>query len=115
MTSFIKMVSAAALLVACGSGHVPPAKFAEAQSSISAADAVGAAHEPRAALHLKMARDQLAQAQQLANDGEERDAELLIARAKTDAEMALMLTREAVARREAEHAQNELKSLTPAN
>jgi hypothetical protein len=115
MHSLIKIVSAAALLAACGSSQVPPAKFADAQSKISAADAVGAAHEPRAALHLKMARDQLGQAQQLANDGEDRDAELLIARAKADAEMALMVTREAVARREAEHAQNELKSLSPAN
>lgn len=115
MHSFIKIVSAAALLAACGSSQVPPAKFAEAQSQISAADAVGAAHEPRAALHLKMARDQLTQAQKLSNDGEDREAALLIARSKADAEMALMVTREAVARKEAEHAQKELKSLTPTN
>jgi len=115
MTSFIKTVSAAALLAACGSSQVPPAKFADAQSAISAADAVGAEHEPRAALHLKMARDQLNQAQTLSQNGDDEEASLLVARSKTDAEMALMVTREAAARKEAEHAQREVKSLTPAN
>ncbi len=85
-------------LVACSSSHPLPANYAPTQAAISAADAVGAQQEPRAALHLKMARDQLAEAQNLTQKGDSDEATLACDRARTDAELALMVKREADAR-----------------
>jgi len=84
-------------VVACGGSTLPPARIADTQSSISAAAAVGAEQNPQAALHLKMARDQLNQAQELAHDGKDDQAKLVLQRANADAEVALMITREAEA------------------
>lgn len=113
MTSLAKTLGVLACVAGCAGTQVPPARFAQTQSAISAADAVGAQHEPRAALHLKMARDQFNQAQALSKDGEEEEAELVLRRANVDAEMALMVTREANARRAAEQAQQEVQALKP--
>lgn len=102
------------VLAACSSRQLP-ANYAPAQTAIGAADAVGARSEPRAALHLKMARDAVVRAQALSKDGDEKEAELMLERARTDAELALMITREAGARREATAAKRELEGLPRAN
>ena len=60
-----------ALSLACSSAERLPPNYAPTQAAISAADAVGARQEPRAALHLKMARDQLVAAQTLAQRGKD--------------------------------------------
>jgi len=84
-------------LVACSGSSLPPAKVVETQSSISAAAAVGADQNPQAALHLKMARDQLGEAQGLIDSGKNDEARLVLERAHADAEVALMIAREAEA------------------
>jgi hypothetical protein len=84
-------------VIACAGSSLPPAKVAETQSSISAAAAVGADQNPQAALHLKMARDQLSEAQVLIDSGKNDEARLVLERANADAEVALMITREAEA------------------
>lgn len=84
-------------VLACGGSSLPPAKVAETQSSISAAAAVGADQNPQGALHLKMARDQLTEAQGLIDSGKNDEARLVLERANSDAEVALMITREAQA------------------
>lgn len=96
----MRFVSTALLtfsVVACGGSSLPPAKVADTQSSISAASAVGADQHPQAALHLKMARDQLKQAQDLLNNGKDAEAKLVLERADADAQVAMMITREAEA------------------
>jgi hypothetical protein len=103
------------VLAACSSSTQLPANYAPAQTAIGAADAVGAKSEPRAALHLKMARDAVVRAQALSKEGEEAQAELMLERARTDAELALMVTREATARREATAAQREVEGLPRSN
>lgn len=112
-TAMVPALSAtlAALVVACGGSSLPPAKAADTQSSISAASAVGAEQNPQAALHLKMARDQLKQAQGLANDGKEDEARLVLERATVDAEVALIITREAQASANVKKAQGEVAGL----
>ena len=95
----------------CGKEALPAPKVAEAQSSISAAAAVGAEHNPQGALHLKMARDQLQIAESLAKDGKDDEARLLLERAEADAEIALMVTREEAARAEAQRAQQDVNNL----
>jgi hypothetical protein len=99
------------LLIGCGGSSLPPAKVADAQSSISAAEAIGAEQNPQAALHLKMARDQLKQAQALLDDGKDEDARLVLERASADAEVATMITREAQASENVKKAQNDIAAL----
>lgn len=88
-------------MAGCASNPVPPARVTDTQASISAADAVGAANNPRAALHLKLAREQLAQGEKLLRDGDDEEARLVIDRARMDAELALALTRSEQAKAEA--------------
>jgi hypothetical protein len=115
MTVLTRTLAVGVLVAACGGARTLPANYAPTQAAISAADAVGARNEPRAALHLKMARDQLVQAQALANDGEEEEAKLMLDRARTDAEVALMVTRETNARADAERAKREVDNLSRQN
>lgn len=103
------------LLVACGGSTLPPAKAADTQSAVSAAAAVGADQNPQAALHLKMARDQLKQAQGLAEDGKDEEARLVLERATADAEVALMITREAQAAANVKKAQADVEGLQSKN
>jgi hypothetical protein len=88
-------------LVACASNPLPPAKVTDTQAAISAADAVGASNHPRASLHMKLAREQLQQAEALLRDGDDEEARLVIDRARLDAELALALTREEQAQKNA--------------
>jgi len=114
MKASIRVVIAGAVVgVACSADHALPANYAPTQAQIGAAEAVGAHNQPRAALHLKMARDEVAQAQELARRGDDREATRMLDRARTDAEMALMITREATARTEANQSERELQGLAP--
>jgi len=101
--------------ISCGSSSLPPAKVAETQSSISAAAAVGADQNPQAALHLKMARDQLSEAQGLIDSGKNDEARLVLERANADAEVALMITREAEASAGVEKTQADVDALQNRN
>ena len=85
---------AAACLIACGGGYPEPK---EAQVSTAAAvrsaSEVGADRDPTATLQLKYAKDESEEAQQLISKGENQHAEMMLARARADAELALMLAR----------------------
>jgi len=111
MIRFVSTATLITLLIGCGGSSLPPARVAETQSSISAAEAVGADQNPQAALHLKMARDQLKQAQSLLNDGNDDEARLVSERASADAEVSLMITREAQASANVKKAQSDVESL----
>lgn len=103
----------AALLVAgvagCGGAAVPHEKVASAQSAIRAAEEVGAQREPQAQLHLKLARDQVAQAKALIEDDENERARMLLMRAEADAELALALAKESALRNEARQAVEQVR------
>ena len=115
MIRFASTAMCTLLVVACGGSSLPPARVADTQSSISAAAAVGADQNPQAALHLKMARDQLKQAQSLLNDGKDEEASLVLKRADADAEVALMITREAQASANVKKAQADVEGLQSRN
>jgi hypothetical protein len=91
----------ASFFIGCGGAPVPYSETAEAQSSVAAAEAVGAAKVPQAALHLKMAQDQLQTAQALIADGYNGEAALVLERAEADADLALVLARAAQAKMQA--------------
>ena len=82
--------------IGCGGASrssLPPARVTEAQSAISAAEAVGASNNPRAALHLKHARDQVGGAKKLLQRGDADAAKLMLDNARADADLAMVLTR----------------------
>ena len=104
MKSLSLLAAPAIFALACGGTALPAPKVTEAESAVSAAQAVGASNNPRAALHLKMARDQLAEAKTMLRNGDEEEARLVLEGAAADAELALMLTREEQARAAASEA-----------
>jgi len=97
--------------VACGGAAVPEAEMVKAKTSVSAAQAVGAEQEPKAALHLKLARDEIAAAEAFIADGDNDKARAALDRARLDAELALALTREAGTEREAQEAIDKVEAL----
>jgi hypothetical protein len=85
----------------CAAAPVPAERLASAEAGIRAATEVGAEAVPQAALHLKLARDQVELARTLIKSGDNDRAAMLLSRAETDAELALSLARESVARADA--------------
>jgi hypothetical protein len=101
----------AVLVFGCASTPMPADRLASAEAGIRGAQEVGADSVPQASLHLKMARDQVAQAKNLSESGDNERATLVLARAETDAELALALARENVARGEANAVLTQIQSL----
>ncbi len=66
---------------------------------------------PEATLHLKRAKEQLAQAKGLIKKGDNEEADWLLQQASVDAELALALGREEAARAEAQRAKDEVNKL----
>lgn len=112
MTKALGSIIVLALLSACGgSAPVPDAQRTETLSAIRAAEEVGAPTVPQAALHMKMARDQIATAEALIRDDENEQATLILLRAQADAELALELAREHQMRQEAADAKAKVEEL----
>lgn len=88
----------AVLLVACGGAAVPQEALTAAKASVQGAEVAGAAAEPKAALHLKLAKEQLTKAEALIEDGDNEEATSQVDRAQADADLAMSLAKEAKAR-----------------
>lgn len=104
-------VCSAFSLSACGGAEMPVDDVARAKAAISAAETAGAANIPQAALHLKMARDQVSKAEGLIQEDENEDGQLVLMRATADAELALSLARKASLEAEADAAAKEIEKL----
>lgn len=100
-----------AVVTGCGSSAYPPADTTPTKTAVSAAEAVGAQSVPQAALHLKMAKDQLATAEALIADDENDEAFLVLERAHADAQLAMALAKEATMRAEAAEALQKVQKL----
>jgi hypothetical protein len=77
---------------------VPPPtaqQLGSAESNVKAARAAGAAGDPAAARHLRLAEEQLSLAKERAATGDNLSAAMLLARADADAEVGHMLARKA--------------------
>ena len=83
----LSWLGACLALVACGGAQLNQARVADVQSSVRAAEAIGANDEPKAALHLQLAKDEMAAARRFAADGDEDNAALMLERARADAEL----------------------------
>ena len=105
------LVSLAALgLGACSSAPINSERLASSESSIRGAEEVGASGVPAAKLHLQLARDETTEGKKLAAAGDPR-SEALLARAESDAELALGLAREVTVHNEALKATEDLNAV----
>ncbi len=105
-------IAIAGITAACGSSFPPPSdRLATAEAAARSARELGADKEPKAALHLKLASEQIEQAKGLMKDGDNKRADLVLQRAGADAELSVMLAKENNARQEADKAQEKVKSL----
>jgi hypothetical protein len=101
----------AVVAAGCGGAALPADRLASAEATTRGAAEIGAEQTPQASLHLKMARDQIAQAKALIKDGDNDRAGYVLSRAEVDAELALALTRETVAQAEANAVMQEARAL----
>jgi DNA polymerase III delta prime subunit len=103
---------AACVAVACGAAvPVPTQQVNDTQAAIRGAEEVGAPSIPKAALHLKMAKDQLQTAQALISQDDNERARMTLDRARVDAELAISLAREAALRAKAADALEKIRKL----
>ena len=111
MTKCAAAIAALGLMAGCASYPAPTERMATSTAAVRGAQESGASSNPQAALHLKLAQEQLEQAKQLMADGDNKRAEFVLLRADADAELAVALAREASARQQAEQAREEVKQL----
>jgi len=101
----------ALLVISCGSSAVPLDKLTDAKATTRAAQEAGAQNTPQAALHLKMANDELASAQKAMDDNDNDRARLLLNQAQADADLSLSLARGASEQQQAQEAQAKIDGL----
>ncbi|MDD9946176.1 MAG: DUF4398 domain-containing protein [Myxococcales bacterium] len=99
------------VFAACGGSAPPTQRMASAEAAIRGAQEIGATKEPRAALHLKLAQEQVEKAKRYVEDGQNIQADLALQRAQADAELALAIAREAQTVAEAKAAQADVDKL----
>jgi hypothetical protein len=97
-------------LLGCTAVQIPADRLERSEASIRGAEEVGASGVPAARLHLQLAKDQTVTAKQMAAHGEER-ALLVLARAESDAELAIGLAREVSVHNDALRATEDLKAV----
>jgi hypothetical protein len=103
--------AASVALGACASSPVPADRLAQSQAAVRSAHEVGAENVPPAALHLKVANEELQMARQLIADGDNKRAEYILMRAEADANAALALAREAEARNDAQRTIDQVQKM----
>jgi len=90
---------------------VPHDALSAAQADVKGAEVGGAAENPKAALHVKLAKDQIEIAQKQISDGDNEEAARTLDRAQADAELALALSKEAKAQGDAAEASEQVGKL----
>lgn len=104
----------ATLIVSCAPVPVPANRLARSQAVVDSAEEMRAESDPRAASHLKLAKDQLGHARRLMRDGDNGAAAWVLARAEADGEAALSLAHAASARADAERTLDAIKQMMSA-
>ena len=87
----------AVVAAACASHPAPTEQVATSLAAVRGAEEAGAPAVPEAALHMKLAEEQIEKAKELMGEDNAR-AEALAVRASQDAELAIALARESAAR-----------------
>jgi hypothetical protein len=89
--------------------------MADAESAHRSALELGAAAQPAAELHVKLAEEEMAEAKAKIKDGDNREADSMLIRAKADSELALALAKEQAARLATQTARDQSKSTAEMN
>src|SRR3954468_2808068 len=76
-------------LAACASTAPPHDRQVSSEAAVRAAREVGAEQVPQAALHLKLAQEQLEKGKAQMSNGDNEEASYTLLRAQSDAELAL--------------------------
>lgn len=97
--------------VGCASGGMNQEKHSDALAAVRAAQELGAPGNPDAALHLQLAKEQIASAEKLYREGETARGDRMLERAKADAELALALAKLEDVREEAREAKHKVDQL----
>ena len=97
-------------LAGCATVQLPADRLQHSEASIRGAEEVGASGVPAAKLHLQLAKDQTETAKKMAAAGDKR-ALLVLARATSDAELAIGLAREVSVHVDAVRATEDLKAV----
>jgi hypothetical protein len=97
-------------LAGCTAVQLPADRLEHSEASMRGAEEVGASGVPAAKLHLQLAKDQTQTAKQMAAAGDKR-ALLVLARAESDAELAIGLAREVSVHVDAVKATEDLKAV----
>jgi hypothetical protein len=112
LRDWIAFSLAAAMLAACGGSFPPPDdRLRSTEASVRSAQDLGAANTPQAALHVKLAQEQLDKAKQLMKDGENQRADSILLRATADAELAALLAKETSVKSEAAQVGEQVRTL----
>jgi hypothetical protein len=85
--------------------------MANAQASVRAAQETGAQNYPQAALHWKLAQEELDQAKALMAKSDNQRADSVLSLAEADAELAVAESKQAMTRASAQQVQDQLKAL----
>src|SRR5690349_7423763 len=94
MKTMSLVVAAAAIAFSgCATTPVPAYRLARSEAAVKSAEEMNASADPRAAMHLKHAKEQLADAKNLMKNGDNRTARLVLMRAEADGEVAVNLAR----------------------
>ncbi len=109
MTKFTTIAVIA--LAGCASMPPPQSELTAAKADISAAEAVDSSDHPKAALHLKMARDNVARAEELIKADENESAKRRLVEAQADAELALSIAKAEKQRQAAQDELNKIQNL----
>lgn len=109
-------VALAAIALTTGAACVttaeaPVERLVNSQSKVRAAEEIGAGQSPRAAFHLRLAKEQLADAKRMMNAGRNAEADILLQKAAADAELSMALTKQVIALRQAERVKREVAAL----
>jgi hypothetical protein len=116
ISNILTTAAAAALALGCGGSFPPPTQdLSAAQAAERSAIELGAAGQPQARLHLALAQEQMAKARAAMKDGNNERADGLLLRAKSDAELAIALTRDQTAKTEAQKAAVQSNAQTTTN
>jgi hypothetical protein len=100
-----------AALTGCGGPPPPNDQLAASQAALRAAIEVGGTQEPQAALHLKLAREQMDKAKALIEEGDNETAQRVLQRAEADAELARALAKKSTTQAAADEATSKITKL----
>lgn len=102
--------------VAAGcAGNRPALRTESSTAAIRAAQEVGAGGVPQAALHLRMANEELDRAKGLSDGGKKDEAESQLLRAEADANLAILLSKEQAGKLEAAQSMERVHQLQKDN